>query len=216
MARSVLNAKAAKAAAARARMAKRSKRQRWMKENKKRLTIGILAFIALVFLAIFTPWGPDYYYGGIKLHLMETPTKISSKSLEKLYKLGTFYQYSLRSGAALEIYDEIGYLYFGVKLTEYGRTPTTAFEKRRDAEIRIKKGQIKGPPFTIPEEDIKYVALAVWRAGEIIKSENSKQFTYNIYNDLYLEELYQEYPNQMDRDVTEIVRGYVDRLKGRR
>lgn len=216
MARSVLNAKAAKAAAARARMAKRSKRQRWMKENKKRLTIGILAFLGLVFLALFTPWGPDYYYGGIKLHLMETPTKVSSRSIEKLYKLAVFYQYTLRSDAALDVYDEIGSLYFGAKLTEYGRAPSAAFEKRRDAEIRIKKGQIQGPPFTIPEDEVKYVALAVWRAGEIISKENSKQFTYNIYNDLYLEELNKEFPGQMDRGVTEIVQGYVDRITGRR
>lgn len=213
MARSVLNAKAAKAAAARSRMSKRAKRQRWMKENKKRLTLGILGFVVVVFLALFTPFGPDWYYGGIKNELMESPTRVSHRSIEKLYKLGVFYNWTLRAKKAMEVYDEIGVLYFGYKFSEYAASPAHSAEKREMTLYRIKKDQVKGPPFTIPEDEIQYVALAVWRAGEIMSKDLSKQFTFNIYKDLYLDELLEQYPDQMNLDVTRLVQLYVNRVK---
>lgn len=215
MAKSVLNQKAARAAAARARMAKRAKRQRWMKENKKRLTYGALGFVVVLFLAFFTPFGPDWYYGGIQNTLMESPTHVAPRSITKLYKLGAFYGYTLRADKALEMYDEIGNLYFGFKLSEYAKRPQDTQEKRELTRIRIKKGQIKGPPYKIPDDEVRYVALAIWRAGEIIGKSSSKQFVFNIYYDLYLQELREEFPSQMDPAVTNTVQNYVDKVKGR-
>lgn len=216
MARSMLNAKAAQAAAARARMSKRAKRARWWKENKKRVTIASLGFLALVFLGLFTPWGPDYYYGGIQNRLMESPTRMAPNTIKDLYKLGVFYNFTLREDQAMEMYNEIAKYYYAFTFTEYSVDPESALERRYEAERRIKRQEAKGPPFEVPQNEIKYVALAIWRAGEILQKGGSRQFTYNIYKDLYLTEMIEDHPYAIDSGTKAIVEGYVQRREGRR
>lgn len=216
MAKSVLKDKQAKAAAARARMAKRSKRQRWIKENKKRITYCVLGFILLVFLAIFTPFGPDFYYNNIQMRKMESPTNIAPGTLKDLYSLAMFYQYTFRTKQALEVYNEMAGYYYVFKLTEYANNPDMAWEKRRTALNAVKSGGSKGPPFTINDIDMPYVGLAIFRAGEIMQGDQPKQFVYRIYKDLYLEEFKVEHPEAVEEKPTELIQRFVDKVEGRR
>lgn len=216
MAKSLIGAKQAKAAAARARMAKRAKRQRWLKENKKRITIGVFGLVGVAFLAIFTPWGPEFYYNEIQLRKMESPDAVSPGTLKDLYGLGVFYHYSMRSKAAMEMYDEIAQLYFGFKLNDYALDPDAALEKQRQAEINKKKGTFKGPPFKIADIDTRYVGLAIWRYGEILQKERPRQFTYRIYKDLYLGEFAEKHPGETDPKVSDYIQTFVDKVERRR
>lgn len=206
----------AKAAAARARMAKRAKRARFMKENKKRITMIIVGFFILLALCFLTPWGPGYYRMKIEERKMQSPTAVSSGVIRDLYKLGEFYQYTMRSKDALACYDEIARLYFGFRITEFPRDPAGAFEKRRLAEVAIKKGMGNGPPFSIDESEILYVAKAVWRAGEIMSGDRSKNHILAVYRDLYQGELQQKFPHHMDSEINEIVKNWIDRQRGAR
>lgn len=216
MAKSIIGAKQAKAAAARARMAKRSRRQRWIKENKKRITIGILVFIVIAFLAIFTPWGPEFYYNEVQARKMESKDVVSPGAIRDLYSLATFYHYSFREKNALDIYNEIGIAYFGFKITDYGLSPENAKEKRRQAELNKKKGVSGIPPFKIDDSDLPYVGLAIFRTGEIMQKDRPKQFIYRVYQELYLDEFLEEHPDAADADITDEVQRYVDRFMGRR
>lgn len=206
----------AKAGKARQRMAKRAKRSRFWKENKKRLTIIILAFLAVVFVVFFTPLGPDYYRAKIEERKMETSRNVAAGAIKDLYNLGVFYQYTMRKPKALEVYDEIGRLFFGHKLVEYAMNPERVYERRLEMETNVKRGTSSGPPFVVPDSDIPYVALAIWRVGEIIQFDRSKHFAYNLYNDLYLEEMGERYPHELDPEVTALVQAYCDRFRGAR
>lgn len=208
--------KASTAAGARARMAKRARRQRFWKENKKRIMIGFLVFLFVAFLALATPWGPDYYWNKIQETKMDTPGVVRAGTLQDLYKLGVFYDYTMRSDGAMKCYNEIGKLYFGFTLSEYSVNPETAFEIRRKAQNDIKKGLSKGPPFTVAAEDLPAVSYAIWRAGEIVGKTQSKQFVYRLYNDLYVEELQENHPEALDPQITNIVTAFIDRFMGRR
>lgn len=204
----------AKAAKARARMAKRAKRARFFQENKKRLLMIFLGFLLIVFLLFGTPWGPNYYYMRLQEHKMENPGEVSPRYIEGLYNLGVFYNYTMRSADALRCYNEIGTLYFGFSISDYAYNPEAAEDKRFEAEKRIKKGLGSGPPFKVPASEIKYVGYAIWRVGDIIRRDQSRQFTYRIYKGLYLEDLLVNQPLSCDPKITEIVKGYVDRFTG--
>ena len=216
MARNSLKEANAKAAKARARMARRAKRARFFKENKKRILLGFVVFLLLLFLAFFTPFGPDYYRSEIDMHKMESPRAVTPGYIRDLYKLGVFYNMTMRKSQALECYDEIGRLFFGFKLVEYSLNPGGAFEKRRQAELNIKRGQGNGPPFVVSEIDIPYVALAIWRTGEIIMHDRSRTFAHTIYRDLYVNEMMEQYPEYLDKDVTEFIVNFNARMLGAR
>lgn len=204
-----------KAAKARARMAKRGKRDRFWKKNKKRVTIAIGCFFVLVFLALFTPLGPDYYRSHIDTDRV-VGRNVRAGYIKELYNLGAMYQYTMRSEKALECYDEIGRLYMGVKFDTFAKFLESAQDERFKAENAIKKGQSGGPPYEIDSEDIRYVGYAIWRYGEIIQFTGSKQFAYRLYQYLYLDEILENHPNQTDRDVTALVQAYCDRFMGRK
>lgn len=208
--------KAAAASAAKARMAKRARRQRFWKENKKRILYGVVIFLLLVFLALGTPWGPNYYYGKIQARKMASPQAVSDGVLRDLYKLGVFYQYTMREQDALRMFNEMATLYYGFTLSEYATNPDRAFEKRRDAEIRIERGQSNGPPFRVSNEDMRYIPLAIWKVGEIIQKTQSRQFTVRLYDELYINEFLELHPELADPEVTSLVRASVDRFKGLR
>ncbi len=212
---SLMGKKNAAAAAAKARMAKRAKRQRFLKENKKRILIGVVTFVAIVLLAVMTPWGPDYYYGKIQARRMETPGVIQEGVIRDLYKLGVFYQNTMRKDDAQRIYNEIATISFGFTFTEFAQNPDAAFAKRSQAEANIKKGIGKGPPYPIPESDQKYVGLAIWRMGETMDS-GPRQFTVRVYEELYMNEFLELHPQDADPEITGIVKWNVDRFYGRR
>lgn len=216
MAKSIINEKQVKAAAARARMAKRSRRQRWIKENKKRILYAVLAFILLLFLAFFTPWGPEYYYTDIQMNKMENPRTVTPGTLGRLYKLGFFYQVTFRDDAALEVYNEIGTLFFGFKLSDYANRPEDSLEKQRVALNNKKKGLSVGPPFVVAEEDVRYVGLAIYRTGEILQKRGSKQFILRLYDDLYFKMFKEDHPDAGDPDAERVMKGFVDRVLKRR
>ncbi len=206
----------ARAAKARSRMAKRAKRDRWWKENKKRLLMIFLGFLLICFLCFFTPWGPEYYYSKLQDRKMASPDAVAAGYIEGLYKLGVFYNFTLRNSDAIRCYDEVGSLYFGYGITEYSKNPEAALDKRFTLDDRKKKGLSPGPPFIVPSSDLKYVGLAIWRVGEIIQKDQSRQFTYRIYNGLYLEDFKEANAIHCDPHVTEIVKNYVDRFTGSR
>lgn len=207
---------AKKAAAARARMAKRAKRARFWKENKKRITYVVICFLLVVFLAFFTPIGPDYYYSTLLNRKMATRDTVAPSYVKDLYGLGMFYNYTMRKEKAVECFDEIGQLYFGFKITDYAKNPDNALERRQQAEDRIKKGLGYGPPFKIEESELKYVGNSVWKVGEIIGVNQSKQFVNRIYDGLYMLELNEKHQNSLDPGITAIVKASVDRFAGRR
>lgn len=205
-----------KAAKAKARMAKRAKRARFFRENKKRLLMIFLGFLLIVFLLFGTPWGPNYYYMRIQEQKMENPGTVAPGYLRKLYNLGIFYAYTMRGGDALRCFNEIGTLYYGFSIMDYAQNPEGAEDKRFEAEKRIRKGLGNGPPFKVPEEDIKYVGYAIYEVGELIRKEQSRQFPYRIYQGLYLDNIMKEHPLSCDPEITRIVTNYVDRFTGRR
>lgn len=211
-----MKANAKKAAEARARMAKRAKRARFWKENKKRITMLTLFFFLLTFLALFTPFGTDWYYGKIQNMKRESTHSVAPGVIRELYKLGVFYSYTFRKTDALRCYDEIATLYYGFTFKEYAENPADAFDKRRNAEARKTRGEILGPPFPIQDDEIRYIGYAIWRYGEIIMYGQSKFFTQNIYEELYIDDILAKFPQYCDDDVTTFVRNYVDRMRGNR
>lgn len=205
-----------RAAKARVRMAKRAKRDRFWKQNKKRILIVTMVFFLLVFLGVFTPLGPDYYRSRIDSDKMVGSRNVRAGYLKELYNLGVLYQYTMRSDKAKECFDEIAHLYFGFKLDTFAKSPNRGYDERALAEGKIKKGQSQGPPYIVDSEDIRYVGYAIWRMGEIIQFTGSKQFAYNIYQLLYLDDILANHESQTDAGVTEIVQAYCDRFMGRR
>lgn len=205
-----------KAAKARVRMAKRAKRDRWLRENKKRLLMIFVGFLLIVFLAVGTPWGPDYYYSRLQERKMNGPDAVAPGYIEGLYKLAVFYNFTLRESEATRCYDEIGKLYFGFTLSEYARNPGAAQDQQEMALTRIKKGLGNGPPFTIQDSEARYVGYSIWRLGEIMHKTQSRQFVYRIYNGLYMEDILDKYPIYCDATVTSTVKAYVDRFQGNR
>lgn len=203
-----------KAAAARGRMARRAKRDRFIKENKKRIMMIIAGFFALLFLVFGTPWGPAWYYSKIQETKFSAPNRLSHGTITKLYKLGVFYQNTMRKNDALKCYDEIATYYFGFTLNEYSASYVTALDKQHRAEVAIKKGLSGGPPYAVADDELQYVALTIYQYGMIIRDTRSKQFTYRIWNDLYLEQFYKKYPQYLDPSVTKQVDGYVKRIMG--
>ncbi len=206
----------ARAAKARGRMARRAKRDRWFKENKKRILMIFLGFLLIAFLAFFTPWGPDYYYNKLQEKKMSAPDTVAAGYIEGLYKLGVFYNFTMRENDAMRCYNELSTLYYGFSIYDYATNPETALDKRDDAEARKKKNLSNGPPFRVPDSDLKYIGYSIWRVGEIIQKAQSRQFTLRIWKDLYLDEFKEQHPIQCDPKVTEIVKNYVDRMLGNR
>ena len=212
------NAKKAaqKAAVARGRMARRAKRARFFKEHKKNILLAFIGFIIVVLLCVFTPWGPDYYYNQIQQRKMESPGAVAPGVLRDLYGLANFYNFTFRKAEAMKCYDEIGTLFFGFKISEYGMKPEVNFEQRRQAEIQIKKGLSSGPPFRVPDSDVIYVSLAIWRVGEMLHADGHRAFAYRIYKDLYSDEMVEKHGIYTDQHVNEIVKIYADKFTGRR
>lgn len=216
MARANLREREKAAAAARARMARRAKRTRFLKENKKRILYIFLAFLAVVFLAFFTPWGPDYFYNQIQMDKMENKSTVNARTIEKLYKLGRFYSYTLRKKQARDMYDELATLFYGFTLTEYAADPTAANEKRFQAQRAIAKGISSGPPFKVASSDVRYVGLAIAAMADLMMEEGPKDFPKRLYTNLYLQDFMVEHESAADPDVTTHVKRVADRLHGRR
>lgn len=213
MARANLREREKVAAAARARMARRAKRTRFLKENKKRILLIFLGFLLILFLAFFTPWGPDYYYGGIQMKKMATNSTVSEGTIAELYKLGQFYSYTLRKNQAVEMYNEIGELFYGFKFEEYALDPDKANEKRFQAQRAIAKGLSSGPPYKVADSDIPYVGYAIAAAADILMENGPKDFPKRLYFNLYLNDFAVEYPNNLDEKITKNVQMTSDRLR---
>lgn len=216
MARTLLKEREKKALAARARMARRAKRNRFLKENKKRIILIFLAFLAVVFLAFFTPWGPDYYYSDIELRRYESPGVVTPGVCRDLYKLGWFYSVTFRKKQAQDMYNEIAMAYYGFKFTDYAANPAGAEEKRFEAERRKKRGESIGPPYSVADSDLPFVGLAMWRTGEMLMEGGPRDFPKRLFNDLYIAQFYDEHPEACDPKVTDIVRKTGQRLTGAR
>lgn len=216
MARANLREREKKAAAARARMARRAKRTRFLKENKKRIIILFLCFLVVVFLAFFTPWGPDYYYSDIQITKMQDAGTVTPGAIERLYKLGRFYGYTFRKPKAQEMYNEIAVAFYGFKLQEYAQNPDRANEKRFQAQRAIAKDLSKGPPFKVSPLDVPYVGYAIVAMADILMESGPKDFPRKLYHNLYMEDFYVEHPEACDPALTEHASKTRDRLFGRR
>lgn len=202
------------AAAARARMAARARRQRWWKANKRRVLYLFLGATLIALLGLLTPWGPDYYRGKLEGDKFASPGYVNPGYIEGLYKLGVFYQYTMRNKQAMECFEEINYLFFGFRIVEFAQSPSTALEKRRQAEIAVSRGQSSGPPFRVDEGEIRFVGMAIWRAGEIMRKQFPSQFIARVFDDLYLQEFLANNEGKDDPEVTQMVKTWVNRFKG--
>lgn len=203
-----------KAAAARARMASRAKRQRWWKENKKRVMYIVLSMVLLALLAFFTPWGPQYYRGQLENNKFESPGRLAPGYIQGMYNLGTFYLHTMRNTEALECYNEIANLYFAFKVTDFAQNSASALDKRDAALLAVRRGQRPGPPFQVDDSEVKYVGMAVWRAGEILRKQLASQFIFRIFNDIYLEEFLPKNEGKDDPETTKLVTTWVNKFRG--
>lgn len=210
----IYNKKAA--AAARARMAKRGKRDRFIKQNKKRIIIIVLAVIFVLGGAIMTPWGPNWYFAKVQETKMESRSRVRAGAIRDLYSLAVFYVYTLRQDDALRILDEIGDLYFGVPLSKYGLNPDLYYEQRLTAIESKEKGTIPGPPFDIDPSDAAYVGNAIYRAGLILDTRGGRQWTYIMNKELYVDILEANFPNNLDPATTGLIHDQINRFEGRR
>lgn len=216
MARTLMKEREKQAIAARARMARRAKRARFLKENKKRIGIAFLCFLLVMFLAFFTPFGPDYYYSDIELRRYESPGVVTPGVCKDLYNLGWFYSITFRKPKATEMYNEIATMYYGFKFTNYASNPTRAEETRFDAERRKKRGESIGPPYSIADVDLPYVGYAIWRQADLMMDSGPRDFPRQLYNGLYMGQFYVEHPEACNPKVTELVKNTGGRLSGRR
>jgi hypothetical protein len=204
------------AAAARERMAKRARRAQFWKKNKKRVLIIILIAIAVPIIGLLTPWGPDWYYAKIQREKMQTPGRLRPGTLQKLFTLGVFYGYSMKSDKALEMFDEIGLAFFGVPLSKYGMDPNRGYDERMNNIERKAKGLSVGPPYDVDRSDIKYVGNAIYRIGQILDTRGGRQFTYILNKEFYMGILDEEYPDELDPDTTRLINDQMLRFEGRK
>jgi hypothetical protein len=168
--------------------------------------------VVIALAAIFSPVGPDYYYGKLQARKMSSRTDLAPGYLEGLYKLGRFYSYTMRTDDALRCFDEIGTLFFGFKITEYSMNPGSAMDKLEDAKDRIKKGAFFGPPFKVPDQDLKYVGYALWQVGDLQqKSNKHRSIILRIYKELYMDWLKAEHPQACEKPVTDLLDMYIKR-----
>ncbi|MDR1613816.1 MAG: hypothetical protein LBT97_13695 [Planctomycetota bacterium] len=203
-------------AAARARMAKRAKRAQFIKRNKKRVFYGILAFFALVGLAIFTPYGPNWYWNKIQQTKMAGPGRVRAGAIGEIYGLGRFYVLTMRPDESLKIFDEIGNLYFGFPLSKYGTNADTYYDQYMDGVEKKGKGQIVGPPFDIDSSDISYVGSAMFEIGKILDTRGGRQWNYRMYKDLFVEILEAKHLESLDPRIVKLVHDQIDRFEGRK
>lgn len=204
-----------KAAKARARMAGRARRARFFKENKKRLTYGGLAFALLIFVAFFSPLGPDWYYGKLQQGKWASQTTLGTGYFAGLYKLAKFYEYTFRSGKAQECYNEIGQLYYGFSFSSYGSNPPAAMEKRFESERAKAKGLSNGPPYNVSTDDLQYIGYAIRGVAEHFAADNRRGFGRNLVEDLFLNDFCEEHPSACPAEFTEEMRNYGRFLAGR-
>lgn len=188
------------AAKARSRMARRAKRARFFKEQKKRIMIGFVCFLLLVFAVFFTPFGPDWYYGKIQLNKFASPGVVNEGAIRDLYKLGVFYSWTMRKNQAMETFDEISTAYYGFTFSQFAANPEQAWDKRFASEKNVAKGRSIGPPFKISDVDLPYIGLAIHEAAFIMKdSGRSKQFAKRLFRDLYIGDFYENHPEVCDQ-----------------
>lgn len=203
-----------KAAAARARMASRAKRQRWWKQNKKRVLYIVLSAILLGILAFLTPWGPDYYRGQLENNKFESPGRLAPGYIKGMYNLGTFYVYTMRNTEAMACFNEISNLCFAFRIVDFAQNSESALEKRDIAMLAVRRGEKPGPPFKVEDDELKYVGMAIWRGGEIMRKQYPSQFIFRIFNDLYLVEFLENNEGKDDPETTKLVTTWVNRFRG--
>lgn len=195
-------------------MARRAKRARFFKEQKKRIMLGFVCFLLLVFVVFFTPFGPDYYYGKIQLNKFSSRGVVNSGAIRDLYKLGVFYSWTLRKNEAMEMYDEIAKAYYGFSFSEFAADPERSWDKRFAAEKNVAKGTSAGPPFRIDDSDIPFVGLALHEAAFLVKdSGRSKQYARRLFRDLYMGDFYENNPGACDQRTVTIMKNMAEQLR---
>ena len=122
-----------------------------------------------------------------------------------------FYSYTGRSDDAVRCFDEIGLLFFGFKLTDYSLNPTSSMDKRYAAEDRIKQGASFGPPFTIPDSDLKYVGYAIYHTVDLRQKAVPRAVNIRLYRELYMDWFLDQHPEACDKGVTELVETFMRR-----
>ncbi len=202
------------AAEARTRLAKRAKRAKFFRENKKRITLLVLGGIALFFLAIFTPIGPDMYYNSIQNRMFATPGMVGGNALNDLYKLGRFFGLTFRAEKANSCYDEIGKIYYGFTFTEYSQNPDEAMDKRFEAQRLKDRGEGRGPPYTVSPGDLPAVGKAIYQIADWNRAFRPRQFARRLFG-LYVEDFYKDNPGACDADTIRQAKLAFDRLSGK-
>lgn len=203
-------------AAARARMARRAKRARFIKQYSKTAAYAVVGLVLLAILAVMTPYGPGWVWADIMKNKMQGPDKITPGTFRRLYNLGVFYSYTMKPDEALRCFNEIGINYYSFRLSDYGKDPGTYQEQRKKAITQVSRGLSNGPPFQVDDSDLPYVSYAIYRIGHILDSRGGRQFTYNLYNDLYAKEFFVKYPNLADSDITKAITDVIMRYEGRK
>ena len=200
---------------ARARLAGRAKRNRFMKENKKRIILGLMAFVVLAAVLVLSPIGQDMYYQRIEENRFSTPGTIAATTGDDLLTLGRFYGFTFRPQKMIEMYDEIGSMYYGFTFSEYMVNPENAEDKRFEAERLKKRGERSGPPYALDDANLRAVGASLYFAAEWTRSNRPKQFAKRLF-DLYVEDFYVAHPEACDPATVGRAKLAADRLGGRR
>jgi hypothetical protein len=197
-----------KTARAMTRVQKRNEHER----RVRKITIAVIASLAGLLLGglivLMTSIGPGWYYNRLQTRKMAGPGELQAGYVESLYNLGAFYNSTLRAEDANRCFDEIALLYFGFSLTEFLRGPDGALDKRDNLLARLRKGDgYFGPPFKIPEGEIRYVGNAIWRTGQYYLKVNRRS-TYNLFARLYQGILLAEHPNSCNEAEVKLVNDF--------
>lgn len=172
------------------KLAWRAKWRARFKAWKKTITIAIVVPVALLSVLVFTPWLPDYYEKGILKYQFEegSDDHIRHEAVEQMYKLGCFYNYTMREDKGAECFLKITEWHYGFSIQKWCYEREKCEKERRTAlrDIKRKKkrdGKVfKGPPFIFEKRTEPFIGYSLFRYGEY-NDRIHKAMTKQIYEE---------------------------------
>jgi hypothetical protein len=141
-------------------------RKRWQKW-KKIVLLTIILVIGVPIVLAMSPWGPGKVYDYIEAHKINPVTgKIDPWAAEWMYKLGNFYDFTLKPEKQEECYITLERWYTGVSLKSW------AAEQNDPQQIK---------PIPMDPETVYWVSMAVYQHAEYLWLKRRRGHAHKLY-----------------------------------